>query len=171
MAIDFSSGGSQSRPSITRTSYVSVSGSANIDFTNIPSDVNKINIWFHNLGYTGSGSILKFRLGDSGGIDTSDYNSAAVYVHSNNSINSQTDAIPIGWSSNENEHLSGCITLEHRPTSNVWIAAGTSVHQGRGFLSVTGGIHELTGTLDRIRFFTQGGTNFDGGEIWLTYEE
>jgi len=170
MAIDFSSGGSQVRPAITRTSTVTTQGSSTYDFSNIPSNVNKITIWFYEVGYTGSGLMIKIRLGDSGGIETTGYDGHTSYLGPTgaNGNNQYTDGIPM-WSTNDSEHLTGQMSIERRPGTNIWCFSGCGKFEST-YCWVSGGQKGLSDTLTTVRLFNQGGTNFDQGQMWATYE-
>jgi hypothetical protein len=55
-------------------------------------------------------------------------------------------------------------------SGNTWIGTGNVITSG-GFVSVTSGNVALTGTLDRVRITTQGGTDtFDAGSVNILYE-
>jgi hypothetical protein len=56
--------------------------------------------------------------------------------------------------------------------SNVWVAKGITYYSGAGAaLSLAAGAISLSGTLDRVRITTVGGTdNFDAGSLNIQYE-
>jgi hypothetical protein len=168
MAINFSSGGSQDRPAMTRTSVINVSGSSTHDFTNIPSNVEKITVWFYEVGYSGSGIMQKIRLGDSGGIETTGYDGHTAYIGTGNNCLTYTDGIPL-WTTNSDEHVTGQMTIERSPGTNIWCFSGCGKFEP-AYTYVSGGRKSLSGTLTTVRLFNQGGTNFDQGQIWATYE-
>lgn len=133
------------------------------EFTDIPSWVKRITVMFSGVSTSGSSNIL-VQIGDSGGIEITNYASAV----GNNAATATSTAGFIATSNGAaNSVLSGMMTIVLVNT-NSWVASvalgDTSNTQtpyaGGGTKSVS------PGALDRVRVTTVGGTDtFDTGSI------
>lgn len=147
----------------------SLSG-ATTDFVGIPSWVKRVTIFLTSASTSGTSNNL-LQLG-SGSILTSGYVSAC--------MNSRNAGTGFGSTSTtgfifDNDSIAsyvydGTIKLIN-PSGNVWFFESTLIDTGGIRLPVGVGRVSLSGTLDRIRFTTLGGTNtYDGGSFSLMYE-
>ena len=159
-------------PTITGTVGVLVSGTAvastsgtSIDFTGIPAGVRRITVMFNGVS-TSSTSNPLIQLGDSGGVETTSY--SGVSTSQAGTVTSYTTGFGISNGSGS-LNLSGTIVLVNVST-NIWVANGfISAPTANSFL--TGGVKELSATLDRVRITTVNGTDtFDAGTINILYE-
>ena len=164
MAINFPEG-TQNLPAIYRSSAVNASGSSTVNILNIPGDAKKVCIWLYEMNHPSGFGLV--RIGDAGGIETTGYDGQSSYVHSNNNTTHNTSGIPY-WSSG-NEAVSGCITLENQPGTNLWSFSGCGADP-QSHIWVCGGRKGLSGTLDRIQVLNTNSSNFSGGQVWITYE-
>jgi len=148
------------------TAVASTSGTS-IDFTSLPSTVKRITVMFNGVSTNGS-SIIQIQLGYSGGVETTGYVSTAFTSNTNNA--SSTTGFLLGGASTSSYTRCGnaqiCLM-----GSNLWCfsySGGVAVIGGG---DVGGGNKTVTGTLDRIRITTVGGTDtFDAGSINILYE-
>lgn len=143
-----------------------LSGTA-IEETGIPSWANEINIAFDRVTLSGTDNLL-VQLGDSGGIETTGYNSAANGVSSTSGF-----IIPIGAGGNA---FSGIVRLVNAHVGGLrWFASVTGAIGAAADLGGTvsavsgGGIKYTSAALDRIRVTRTGTNTFDGGGVVVTY--
>lgn len=139
------------------------SGTA-FDFTGIPPYAKRIRIAFDQVSIDGTNDLL-VQIGDSGGIETSGYNSVSVLA---SAVVSST-----GFIVDMNGPAStiiGHMTLE-KVTGTTWVASLTYGDVG-GFAQTGngGGSKTLSGTLDRLRLTRTGSDNFDGGQVTISWE-
>ena len=153
---------------LTQATSVSASGTS-VDFTSIPSWVKRITVMFSGLSTNGTSSFL-IQLGDSGGIETTGYNSMGMN-HSTGGVAgtvSTAGFIMAGGIVAANTYGGNCIICTLG--SNSWAAfGGFSSSGGQGTLG--SGNKTLSDTLTQIRITTVNGTDtFDAGSINIMYE-
>lgn len=149
------------------TAVASTSGTS-IDFTGIPSTVERITVMFRGVSLSGTSSLL-IQLG-SGSITTSGYiASGGNFSFSNTSSGvSSTAGFPvlIGGLAGI---FSGNMVINNQ-NSNAWVSS----HAGKVSttnISTGGGDVALSGVLDRIRITTVNGTDtFDAGVVNIFWE-
>lgn len=148
------------------TAQASTSGTS-IDFTSIPSWVKRITVMFNGVSTNGTSNLL-IQIG-AGSVDTSGYNSTALYAETTAvaHINSTAGFVLKTYAITDTK--SGVIQFCGLG-SNVWVASGwlkISTTQSTSTL----GDRSLSGTLDRIRITTVNGTDtFDAGSINILLE-
>src|SRR6056300_462829 len=155
----------------TDTEQASTSGTF-IDFSsNIPANVKRITILLDDVSTNGTSDLL-IQIGDSGGIETTGYDSFSTYLFQTGSgKTSYTTGYGSDWGSTAGERK-GAITLNNM-SGNKWIC--TAVHTGKdgvneGTIQMAGS-KTLSGTLTQVRITTVNGTDtFDAGTINLMYE-
>jgi hypothetical protein len=140
-----------------------------IDFASLPAGIKRITAMFNGVSTSGTSNLI-VQLGDSGGIEITDYTGGT-------SFDSGSGTGSTAWTSGAiacNEMLaanvvSGAITFTLM-TGSTWVAqVGTARHDSRGFGG--GGVKALSATLDRVRFTTANGTDtFDAGFVNIAYE-
>jgi hypothetical protein len=157
---------------LQRGTAVTASGTS-VDFTSIPSWVERITVMFSGVSTNSINPIL-VQIGDSGGIETTGY------VSGNSAIGNQVvgslTTTTVGFMGTSSfvaaQTLSGAIVLSN-VSGNIWVA------QGSLFLSATstyavGGTKTLSGTLTQLRVIgsTTGSPTdtFDAGSINIIYE-
>jgi hypothetical protein len=143
------------------TAVASTSGTS-IDFTSIPSWVKRITVMFNGISTNGT-SDLVVQLG-SGSVETTGYISCCGYSASfSTSTSAFIAAIGVGAS----DILSGSVTIT-KLNGNSWTQTGiVSSNVPRS----SSGSKTTSGTLDRVRITTAGGTNtFDAGSVNILYE-
>ncbi len=149
------------------TAVASTSGTS-IDFTGIPSWVQRITVMFNGVSTNGTSNI-QIQIG-SGSVTTTGYSSQASGSASFSGV--ITSGFVLTASQAATYVYSGKISL-NLIGSNTWIEDGylafTSV-SSYGWDSA-GNSSALSGALDRVRITTVGGTNtFDAGSINIMYE-
>ena len=152
------------------TAVASTSGTS-IDFTGIPSWVKRITVMFSGVSTSGS-SILLARLGTSGGIVTTGYDSTASAGTTAGAFNSSTAGFILTYpGGSANSVLVGMIVLCNL-TGNTWAESGnlsSSVNQLVN--SGSSGAVTLSGVATTVRITTVNGTDtFDAGTINILYE-
>lgn len=132
----------------------------NIDFNSIPSWVRRITVMLNGVSTNGTNNPM-VQLGTSGGID------AAGYVSSANSVGFTT-GFGVGYGTAAASTLSGVFILTHMG-GNLWVYGGSASYSASA--GAAGGTKTLSGTLDRLRLTTVGGTDtFDAGSVNIMYE-
>jgi hypothetical protein len=151
--------------SIQSGTSVTASGTS-VDFTSIPSWVNRVTVMFRNISTNGS-SLVQVQLG-SGSVTSSGYNSSA---YTNTTRTSTGSALLIDGQGNALYIRSGMMTISNMG-SNIWVCSGSWSDVTNGNITYFGGgSSALSGTLDRIRITTVNGTDtFDAGSINILYE-
>ena len=160
------SGGFNLKTPVTTTSGTS------IDFTGIPPGVKQVVVMFRGVSIDGTGTVI-VQIGDSGGIETTNYSSMNVRLSGGQSI--EGNPLTTGFNAFTNNAgivLQGSVTLTLENSSafswvsNVMLSSPTvteAVYMGSGGKS-------LSAELDRVRITTQNGTDtFDAGEINIAY--
>ena len=153
-------------PIISGTAQASTSGTS-IDFTGIPSWAKRITVMFNGVSTNGTSNLL-VQLGDSGGIETTGYVSAANYSTNTNAPGTAgffiLYAIPGAAST-----FHGCIIFCNL-SGNIWVMNGNMADNAERNSS-SAGSKTLSDTLDRVRITTVNGTDtFDAGSINILYE-
>jgi hypothetical protein len=154
-----------SQPLTLATSVATTSGTS-IDFTGIPSWVKRITVMFNGVSTNGASAKL-IQLGDSGGVETTGYDSQCVLVGSTTANQSSTGGFII-YGTTASEALLGhaVITLIE---SNSWVYSST-MKIGSTYVQVAGGSKTLSTTLDRIRLTSVSADTFDAGSVNIIYE-
>ena len=155
---------------IAGTAVASTSGTS-IDFTSIPSWVKRVTVMFNGVSTNGTSAPL-VQLGTSGGIQSTSYDSGAVYVTTVVGINNSTAGFLLSASHAASDILYGniFICLQDSATGT-WTMNANFERNGGAALGICAGRKTLSGTLDRVRITTVNGTDtFDAGSINILYE-
>jgi len=149
------------------TSVASTSGTS-IDFTSIPSWVKRITVMFSGVSTNGT-SLLLIQLGDSGGIENTNYLGRVSDVtvtsgfSSGFTLCSDNSAASI-------YHGQAILSLLNN-ASNLWVESSILGRSDNANVYQGGGSKSLSDTLDRIRITTVNGTDtFDAGSINILFE-
>lgn len=152
----------------TAVGTVSVNSGATVAVATGLSGVTRVRIVCNAVSLDGTNDIL-VQIGDSGGLDTSGYASTGSSITSGGaSTTSSTAGFIIDMGGGAADTFTGVVTLDVYD-GNTWVAT----HNGKNSTSRTsqgGGIHTLTGSLDRVSFTTTAG-NFDGSGSVNVYWE
>jgi hypothetical protein len=147
---------------LTRGTYVGALSGTSIDFTGIPSWVQRITVCFSGVSTNGTSNLL-VQLG-AGSFSTADYVSVSSGTLATTGLNVRY--------TNSGDFVTGNMVInfmgENRWTSNHAVALTGSAN---GNSTGGGASYGVLGTLDRLRVTTVGGTNtFDGGELNILFE-
>jgi hypothetical protein len=141
-----------------------------IDFTNIPTWVKRITVMCERISTNGTSSLM-VQVG-AGSVDVTNY--AGQYTILTNSAAVAGGSLSAGFRSgvyNANtETNSGAFTLTHMG-ANKWMCTAQIANATYNSISTCAGVHDLAGTLDRVRITTVNGTDvFDAGSVNILYE-
>jgi len=150
------------------TAVASTSGTA-IDFTGIPSWVKRITVMFSGMSTTGVDNI-QIQIGTSAGIQTTGYDSVGVYngagTHYTTGFSYRQDSGGAATGTQSGQ----MIISQLRASDGTWTASGLLGWSANPWMGAVGS-KTLSGTLDRVRLTTSGGTNtFDAGVVNILYE-
>jgi hypothetical protein len=153
------------------TAIATTSGTSH-DFTSIPSWVKRITVMFSGVSTSGT-SLVQIQLGDSGGVETTGYNSGAVI---GTTATSYTGNITTGFVTGADLNSTASSVrygsyIISRLDGNTWVGQG-NIHDSNYTLGAQcAGAKTLSATLDRVRVTTVNGTDtFDAGSINILYE-
>lgn len=149
------------------TAVASTSGTS-IDFTSIPSWVKRVTVMFNGVSVSGT-SAIQIQIGDSGGIETTAYQSGVGSIATSTAATaSSTAGYLIGGASAANQAIGHYIFTN--VSGNIWVGSGV-IYLNNSQIHYVAGLKELSATLDRVRVTTAGGTDtFDAGSINILYE-
>jgi hypothetical protein len=153
--------------SITRGTVQSSTSSTSIDFTGLPSGLNRVTIMFDGVSANGTAGFV-VQIGDSGGLESTGYASWG-NTFSGSGIGAASEATGfLIRSLTAANAFSGTMILT-RLNGNTW----TSMHVAYGSTTLGlsgGGSKTLSEELDRLSVTAKGDT-FDAGQINIMYEE
>jgi hypothetical protein len=154
----------------TLATPIATTSGTSIDFTGIPSGVKQINVSFRGVGTSGSSAKI-LRIGDSGGVQTTGYQSGSARISGSTvSSDATTDGFIIRATASS-DRLNGSIILTLLNSSTfTFVAQGCFGSDADGFTRVMGGSKSLSAVLDRVSITTQNGVDtFTAGEINISY--
>jgi hypothetical protein len=156
--------------SLQRGTAVATTSGTSIDFTSIPSWVRRITVMFSGVSTNGTSNLL-VRIG-AGSIQTTGYDSTVSVGTAAGTFQSSTAGFILVYPNQSATCVfKGIVTLVNL-SSNIWVQSGAisdSVFQL--YNNGSSGSVTLSGTLDRVRVTTVGGTDtFDAGTINILYE-
>jgi len=150
---------------------VSASGTS-IDFTSIPSWVKRITVMFDGVSTSGT-SLPQIQIGDSGGFETSSYTGKASNIATSSvTVAAHNSGFLLSSASGAASTRYGTVTLNLlNSSSNLWACTGILTVTDADLTVTVAGTKALSGTLDRVRITTVGGSDtFDAGTINILYE-
>jgi len=151
------------------TAVASTSGTS-IDFTGLPSWVKRITVMIAGVSQNSAGQTIILQIG-AGSVTTSGYSSGNAFIAPSTDSGNVTTGFPINRSGGAAAAYHGLATI-CLLGSNSWAFSCTTadapvqaqMHFGAGSVA-------LSGTLDRVRLTTVGGTaTFDAGSVNIMYE-
>ena len=150
-------------PLIAGTAVASTSGTS-IDFTGIPSWVDRITVMFSGVSTNGTTG-FSIQLGDAGGIETTGY-----AVGTSNSATS-TQEFPLTGGSGAAAGLYHGQCVISLIGTNIWSVMAVVARSDTSIAFSMGGSKTLSDTLTQVRIKTGNGTDtFDAGSINILYE-
>jgi len=154
--------GGPNYPLIRATAVASTSGTS-IDFTGIPSWVDRITVMFNGVSTSGTAG-LQIQLGDSGGFETSGYIGS-----SGTQANSSAFTLNAGSSAAATTYSGNAIISS--VSGNIWSQFGVLGRADGVATIASGGAKTLSDVLTQVRITTSNGTDtFDAGSINILYE-
>jgi hypothetical protein len=154
---------------LVRGTALDTTSGTSFDFTSIPSNVKRITFMLDGVSTNGTSPII-IQLGDSGGIEITDYYGSASEIRGTPTSTSFTTGFGLVQSPAAGNFYYGIVTIAN-VSGNLWVYSftGSSIVETQTYLG--GGSKTLSATLDRIRLTTSGGANtFDAGKINILYE-
>jgi len=154
---------------LARGTALDTTSGTSFDFTSIPSNVKRITFMLDGVSTNGTSPII-IQLGDSGGIEITDYYGSASEIKATPNSTSFTTGFGLVESPAAGDFYYGIVTIAN-VSGNLWVYSftGSSIVAAQTYLG--GGSKTLSATLDRIRLTTSGGANtFDAGKINILYE-
>lgn len=158
-------------PKVLSTAVASTSGTS-IDFTGLPSWINRITVMLGNISTNGT-SIPLIQLGNSGGVENTGYLSCGTYIASGSGTTvTSTAGFNLTGFHAATYVMQGVLTISLLDAStNTWAASGTFSVNNNASTAWAAGSKSLSSTLNRVRITTVGGTDaFDAGSINILYE-
>jgi hypothetical protein len=156
---------------IAGTAVASTSGTS-IDFTSIPSWVKRITVMLNEVSLSGTAG-LAVQIGDSGGIETTDYIAGAIFSSSvTGTPTYSTTRFPLNTAGVASEAYSGVAVLVLLNLStNMWAINGNISRTASAGVASFAGVKALSNILTQVRITTSNGTDtFDAGSINILYE-
>lgn len=142
-----------------------------VDFTGVPSWAKRVTVSVASLS-TVTNSVLRFQIGDAGGIETTGYTGSSSVIGNSTGVTINFSAgFDLNSSPGASFGLCGHLVLT-LVSGNRWVASGLmGGSNGVTILYWFGGEKVLSDTLDRVRITTTGGTDtFDGGTVNVMWE-
>lgn len=154
----------------TLATPVAATAGTSINFTSIPSGTKQIVVMFNGVSTSGTSNYL-IQLGNSGGVETTDYFGSSTRID-NTAVETGIYSTGFGIrAASTSRTLFGAITLTlENSTSNSWTASGNCGYTDNASTFITGGAKSLSAVLNSVRITTVNGTDtFDAGEINIAY--
>jgi hypothetical protein len=152
-------------PLVQGTAVASTSGTS-IDFTGIPSWVERITVMFNGVSTNGTSNLL-VQLGTSAGILASGYTGSLLTFGPAFTAFSTGFLVSPSAAARTN---AGHIFITNI-SGNAWVESSSLANQAAADNTMSAGAVTLAGVLDRVRITTVGGTDlFDAGSINLLWE-
>jgi hypothetical protein len=150
--------------SLTLGTSVATTSGTSIDFTSIPSGVKIVIISFSGVRLNSTDDIL-IQLGDSGGVETTGYQSTSTLTSTGVNTISSTSGIVLNTAGATGFTFHGSIILSLLDaTTNTWCANASLGREGGASACFGGGSKSLSGELTTIRLTSSAGTNtYNGG--------
>ena len=151
------------------TAVASTSGTS-IDFTGLPAGLKRITVMFNGVSTNGT-SNLQVQIG-SGSVTTSGYASSITRFSSTALLqNTITSGFGLINAINTSADLQIGHLILTNVSGNIWISSSSVYSAGYVANQIQAGSITLSGTLDRVRITTVGGTDtFDAGSVNILYE-
>jgi hypothetical protein len=147
------------------TADTTLNGTTGTTFGSLPAGIKRVLITFSAVSVDDTDNLL-IQIGDSGGLHTTSYVSAA---KRDGSGVTSTSGFIIAAGDAAAAHT-GMMFLTNI-TGNIWVSSHTTIDEvAAGNMSVGGGTVTLDSALTQIALLDTGGDNFDGGSVNIMYE-
>lgn len=151
---------------------VAAASQTSIDFTGIPAWVRRVTLFMDGLSTNGTSAVL-IQIGDSGGVETTNYRGASTFANAAALATVQASSgaqVEAGSGLTAAALRNGTIFIS-KVDGNTWSISGTvgqSQATGCTYIAVN---KTLSDVLDRVRVTTVGGTDtFDAGSANISWE-
>lgn len=151
---------------IVHMSEVATTTGTYVDFTSIPSEVDRITVMFDSVSTNGGGE-LQIQLGTSSGIQTTGY--VGMGKTGTGADKHSTSACLLAASAAASDLHSGAATFT-RMSDDKWVMTASLATHGSSTGREGACRVGLSGTLDRLRISDDAGGTFDSGSISVAYE-
>jgi hypothetical protein len=154
----------------TQSSVLTPLGSY-IEFDNIPAGTNSIVIKSYAIQWAGSPGNISMQIGDSGGYETSGYNSVDFYrgvSAGDMGATALTSGYILAYGYSGTDYWNGNLFLNH-VGGNRWVSTYTANDVGE-YIRMGSGQKILSGELTKLKIINAGGENSDGGNIQIMYQ-
>ena len=154
---------------LTRMTEVPTTSGVEIDVTGIPSGVRKITITFDHVRNNGTDR-MRLQIGDSGGIETTGYDSGVAWEGSGGYPGLYEDGSGFAFCglSGAGYEVNGTLTLLNA-SGNKWVGSWVS-YAGSYYCQFGGGTKTLSGELTQLRIENTGTNTFNLGNLTVFYE-
>ena len=154
----------------TQSAVLTPTGSY-IEFDNIPAGTNSIVIKSYAIQWAGSPGNIGLVLGDSGGYETSGYNSIDFYrgvSAGDMGTTAATSEFIMAYGYSGTDYWNGNYFLNH-VGGNRWVGTYTA-NDVSEYIRWGSGQKTLSGELTKLKIINSGGENNDGGQIQIMYQ-
>lgn len=154
---------------ITLGTAVTASSQANIDYTGIPSWVNRITLSFSGLSTNGT-NLRQVQIGNGSFVATGYTGGHGTIGAGSAAGGTLSTGFALGFQNLAADAFSGHMTIT-RQTGNTWVASAIGGGPSGNIAVVAGGSISLAGALDRVRITTVGGADtFDVGSVNISWD-
>jgi hypothetical protein len=141
-----------------------------VDFTGIPSWVKRITVIFNGISTSGTSTII-LQLGDSGGVETTNYFGTLGQLSGSPTGTSITGGFGLVSTPAAASNFYGQAILSLLSASSNFWAHSSHLSASGAVMQIGAGGKTTSDTLDRVRITTANGTDtFDAGTINILYE-
>jgi len=158
---------------IVNGTAVATTSGTQILFGSIPSWAKRITVMFSGVSLSGTDELIVI-IGDSGGLESSGYESVVAAAGLSGGITGITTAFQLTYSGVAANAVSGIFVIQlMNAATNTWTGMGNIISYpspSTPAVNVSGGAKSLTGTLTQIAIDTNGTDTFDAGLINIAYE-
>jgi hypothetical protein len=156
---------------VTSGTAVATTSGTSVDFTSVPSWVKRLTVLFNDVSANGT-SDIQVQLGDSGGVETTNYASVSAATGGGTQIGVTpvvTTGMVIKNETGAGASLQGAMVFVNI-SGNIWTQSHSLVDTGTARCIFGSGTKTLSSTLDRVRITTVSGNTFDAGSVNILYE-
>ena len=155
---------------ITQVTYQSLSGTS-VVFDSLPTGIKRLVIIVWGLSFSGD-SDLGIRIGDSGGLETSGYDSSTSY-HQNTSYGARaaTDQWRVISNDASGSYYGYFEIVKNRSDADGWAFSGHTTRASTSSVQMAAGYKTLSATLDRVELKPYDTSkSFDAGNAAIMYQ-
>ena len=149
------------------TEQATTSG-ATITFSSIPADTSLIIMGLDKVSVA-SATAVYVQIGDSGGLETTGYNSGISQTGSSvqSTLSTSSFQVIYSFASYADLHSGAVILTKQDDTNNTWVSNSSIVSDGTVYIQSGAGVKSLSAELDRVALVSAGA--FDAGAVNIAY--